>query len=143
MLISMLSMYWVGQKLGSGFSITSYQKTQTNFLLILSSRSHCSRKYSYHIPISHTQKLKLQEIMQFNNGNKPGVEDIHMTSGPLLTLPFLNPFLKMLLENQWYFQQRIIKLEASNHILIREPIFTLSGSVATALPLTAFQSDPL
>lgn len=94
------------------------------YLLILSSQSHCSRKYSYHIPISHTQKLKLEETMQFNKWEQVRTKDIYMTSGTVLLLPFLNPFLKMLLENQWYFQQSIIKLEASNHILIREHIFS-------------------
>ena len=48
-----------------------------------------------------------EKIMQFNNGNKSGVEDIHMTFGPVFILPFLNPFLRTL--------RKSVVIPAENH----------------------------
>ena len=47
-----------------------------------------------------------EKIMQFNTGNKSGVEDIHTTFGLIFILPFLNPFLRTL---------RISAIPAENH----------------------------
>ena len=84
-------MYWVGQKVGSGFSIRGYRKIQTNFLANpMSLWRHSTSKWTFSLP-SYRRGIYTQVIRPRGNHKPRGWEKAGLlqTGGPPFpTSPF-------------------------------------------------------